>query len=138
MFRAKERGLDRHTTWTGLITDPFAEGAYDGADIVCQVSRWQEAFGQTIAEAMACGKPVIGTRVGGIPELIDDGHSGFLVDRGDVRGIAAKLLLLLADDAVAKRMGQAGHELARQKFQLRENVAEVLKLYEISPSVSYG
>src|SRR5262249_45610881 len=57
--QAVEMGLDDHTLWTGLARDPFAEGIYEATDIVCQPSRWEEAFGQTIAEAMACGKPVV-------------------------------------------------------------------------------
>src|SRR5205823_14664795 len=90
--QAAEMGLGDHTIWTGLVRDPFAEGVYDAADIVCQPSRWEEAFGQTIAEAMACSKPVIGTRGGGIPELIEDGVSGSLVPIRDVSALAAKIL----------------------------------------------
>ena len=74
-------GLADHVTFTGLVQDPMGDGLFDAADIVCQVSRWQEAFGLTIAEAMSAAKPVIGTRVGGIPELICDGQTGYLVDR---------------------------------------------------------
>ena len=125
-------GLAGHVTWTGVVSDPFAEGAYDAADIVCQVSRWQEAFGQTIAEAMACRKPVIGTRVGGIPELIQDGESGYLVEAGDPHAIAEKLNLLLNDAQLRKRMGETGYAVAQNRFDLRKNVRRVLELYGIA------
>jgi glycosyltransferase involved in cell wall biosynthesis len=129
---AEEWGIGDHVTWTGLSTDPFSEGVYDAADIVCQVSRWQEAFGQTIAEAMACQKPVIGTRVGGIPELIEDGGSGYLVDAGDVEAIANRILMLLGNRELRERMGQKGYMIARAKFDLKQNVRRVLDLYGIS------
>src|SRR5215472_7285022 len=54
---AAAMGLREHVTWTGLIKNPFEEGVYDAADILCQMSRWEEAFGWVIAEAMAFGKP---------------------------------------------------------------------------------
>ena len=125
-------GLAGSVTWTGVVTDPFAEGAYDASDIVCQVSRWQEAFGQTIAEAMACRKPVIGTRVGGIPELIKDGESGYLVEARDPQAIAEKITLLLNDAQLRKQMGDAGYADAQDRFNLKKNVRRVLELYGIT------
>lgn len=131
-------GLSGHVTWTGVVSDPFAEGAYDAADIVCQVSRWQEAFGQTIAEAMACRKPVIGTRVGGIPELIQDGESGYLVEAGDAPAIAEKINLLLNDVKLRERMGETGYAVAQNQFNLKKNVGRVLELYGITNGVVSG
>lgn len=128
----EELGLCGHVTWTGVVSDPFAEGAYDAADVVCQVSRWQEAFGQTIAEAMACRKPVIGTRVGGIPELINDGESGYLVDARDPKAIAKKINFLLKDPRLRERMGENGYAIAQNRFDLRKNVGRVLQLYGIT------
>jgi glycosyltransferase involved in cell wall biosynthesis len=129
---AQELGLGDHISWTGLVTDPFAAGVYDGADIVCQLSRWQEGFGQVIAEAMACGKPVVGTRVGAIPEVIEDGVSGFVVERSDVAAIADRILLLLRDRDLRERMGQDGYSIARAKFDLEENVKSLLRSYGIT------
>ena len=129
---ARDLGIEDHVTWTGLVTDPFSEGVYDAADVVCQVSRWQEAFGQTIAEAMACRKPVIGTRVGGIPELIVDGESGYLVNARDVEAIAEKILLLLKDRELRERMGEAAYKDAKTRFDLKQNVSRLLELYGIT------
>lgn len=131
MGLAERMGIGDHVTWTGLVQDPFAEGVYSAADIVCQVSRWEEAFGWVIAEAMAYGRPVVGTTVGGIPELIEDGTTGFLVAPGDADALAEKLLTLLRDRALRKQMGCAGREAAMAKFELRRNVARVLELYGI-------
>lgn len=132
MKQADEMALSKHITWTGLVDDPFAEGVYDAADIVCQASRWQEAFGQVIAEAMACGKPVVATRVGGIPEVIQDGKSGFLVDKGDSRALAERILQIAGDRNLQLEMGRAGRSVAREKFELEGMVRQVIGLYGIA------
>jgi len=130
---ADELGIARDVTWTGIVTDPLGAGVYAAAEIVCQVSRWQEGFGWTIAEAMACYKPLIGTQVGGIPELIEDGTTGFLVPPGDPAILAQKMQLLLEDGDLRKRMGLAGRKSAERKFDLKKNVKDVLVLYGLAP-----
>jgi len=129
--KARELGIAGHVTWTGLLQDPLADGVYAAADIVCQFSRWEEVFGQVIAEAMTARKPVVATRVGGIPELVEDGKTGFLVDRGDTAAMAARILELLTDSALRERMGAAGHQAAEEKFNVTQSVHEMLKLYGI-------
>ncbi len=124
-------GLAGHVTWTGLLVNPVLEGAYAAAQVVCQVSRWQEAFGWTIAEAMACQRPVIATRVGGIPELVKDGETGFLVPPGDPEAIAEKIVLLLRNPTLRQQMGAAGRNAAEIHFDLTKNVAELLRFYGI-------
>jgi len=137
MAQAETLGVADHITWTGLIQDPFAEGLYDAADIVCQPSRWGEAFGQVIAEAMACRKPVVGTTVGGIPEVIEDEVSGFLIGKGDSQALATKILQLLRAPELRLQMGRAGESISRARFDLREKVSELVQLYSpenFSPS----
>src|SRR5258708_36828284 len=115
-------GLSKNLTWTGMVQDPFGEGVYDAADIVCQLSHWEEVFGWMIAEAMAYGKPIVATRVGGIPELVSDSKTGFLLDRGDVSGAAEKIIQLAENEEMRKRMGLAGSQVTYEKFALRRNV----------------
>jgi L-malate glycosyltransferase len=131
MKQAVDMGLNDNVTWTGLMKDPFGEGVYDAADIVCQLSRWEEVFGWMIAEAMAFGKPVVATRVGGIPELVDEGMTGFLVDRADVKAVAERVLRLLDDEALRKTLGCAGCQKTEIKFNLQTNVRELLCVYDI-------
>jgi glycosyltransferase involved in cell wall biosynthesis len=131
MKAAATMGLDDHITWTGMVKDPFGEGVYDAADVVCQFSRWEEVFGWMIAEAMAHAKPVVATRVGGIPELITDGVSGYLVDRGDTQTMSERILKLLGEPELRARMGQAGSETVSTKFDLRKNVAQLVKSYGV-------
>lgn len=128
---AESMGLGDHVTWTGLIKDPFGEGVYDVADIVCQVSNWEEVFGWVIAEAMAYGKPIVGTRVGGIPELIENSVSGYLVDRGDDDDMAEKILTLAADADLRKQMGRQGQKIAREKFDLSRSVTQLIDCYGV-------
>jgi glycosyltransferase involved in cell wall biosynthesis len=130
--KAASIGITGAVTFTGVVPDPLADGVYGASDIVCQVSRWEEVFGYVIAEAMASHRPVVGTRVGGIPEIIEDGETGFLVDRGDVAAIADRILRLLRDPDLRKRFGDNAHRAVEEKFDHRRNVAALIDLYGIS------
>ena len=127
-----EMGLEDHVTWTGQVEDPTGEGVFIAADVVCQVSRWEEVFGYVIAEAMSFGKPMVATRVGGIPELVEDGKTGFVVERGDAGAIAESILTLAADRQLRERMGDAGLAVASARFDLKRNVARVVRSYGIA------
>jgi glycosyltransferase involved in cell wall biosynthesis len=129
---AAAMGLGDHITWTGMVDDPFGEGVFHAADLVCQFSRWEEVFGWMIAEAMAHGKPVVATRVGGIPEVISDGVTGYLVGRGDVAAMCDRILQLLVDPALRARMGASGRDTVAGKFDLRKNVSQLIGSYGIS------
>lgn len=131
MNDAAEMGLTNGITWTGLIEDPFGAGVYDVADIICQLSQWEELFGWMIAEGMAYGKPIVATRVGGIPELVSDGISGFLVERNDTADAAEKLLRLIQDPELRHEMGAVGRNLVAEKFDLKTNVAQLINLYNL-------
>src|SRR2546427_9344597 len=130
--QAASMALGDHVTFAGLVDDPFEAGVYQAADIVCQFSRWEEVFGWMIAEAMAHGKPVIGTRVGGIPELITDEVTGRLVDRGDTNTMSQRVLTLLDDCDKRAWMGQAARAAVENNFDLRKNVAKLIETYGIS------
>jgi glycosyltransferase involved in cell wall biosynthesis len=131
MAETVKAGLENHITWTGIVANPIESGLYAAADVVCQVSRWEEAFGYVIAEALASRRPVIGTRVGAIPELVRHGQTGFLVERRDPAEIAARILDLLSDPGLRREMGEAGRRLALEEFDQRTNVARLIELYGI-------
>jgi glycosyltransferase involved in cell wall biosynthesis len=122
-------GLQDHVTWTGIVAKPVENGLYAAADVVCQVSRWEEAFGYVIAEALASRRPVIGTRAGAIPELVRHGQTGFLVERRNPAELAARILDLLRDPDLRRRMGEAGRRLALEEFDQQTNVARLIELY---------
>ena len=131
MAETVKSGLQDHVTWTGIVAKPVENGLYAAADVVCQVSRWEEAFGYVIAEALASGRPVIGTRVGAIPELVRHGKTGFMVERRNPAEIAARILELLGDPYLRRQMGEAGRRLAREEFDQQTNVARLMRLYGI-------
>ena len=90
----------------------------------------QESFGMAAMEAMACGTPVVASRVGGLPEVIEDGESGFLCEADDVEGMAERGIELLSDAALHERLAAAGAMLVRTKFCEDIVVPEYVKLYE--------
>jgi glycosyltransferase involved in cell wall biosynthesis len=127
--RAIELGIAAHVTWTGMIIDPVAEGVFMATDISCLAARWQEAFGLVLAEAMSCGKPVVATRVGAIPEVVEDGKTGFLVPHRDPAALADKFILLARDSELRAALGRAGRERAATHFDVRTNVNRLLEVY---------
>ncbi len=131
MKLARQAGIDSHITWTGLVRDPVGDGVYAACDIACQPSRWHEAFGWTIIEAMACRKPVIATNVGGIPEIVQDRISGFLVPPSNPAALAEKILVLLGNAALRESMGIVGRATVETKFNLKRNIVELLKIYDV-------
>lgn len=75
-----------------------------------------ESFGMAALEAMASEVPVIGTRAGGLPEVVIDGETGFLLPVGDVDAMASRAIEILSDDAFQRRLGRRGRELAASVF----------------------
>lgn len=90
----------------------------------------QEALGTSFLEAMAMEKPVIGSNVDGVGEVIRDGVNGYLVAPGDAGLLAERIISLLADPALAARMGTAGKEMVRNGFTVERMCERMLFLYE--------
>jgi N-acetyl-alpha-D-glucosaminyl L-malate synthase BshA len=76
----------------------------------------QESFGLAALEAMACEVPTVASRIGGLPELVDDGVSGFLHDPNDLEGMARSAVLLLTDEALHQRFAEAARDRAKARF----------------------
>lgn len=90
----------------------------------------QESFGLVILEAMACKVPSIGTNVGGIPEVIEQGETGYLVDLGDTKQAAKYAIKLLNDPKKLNKMSEAAFDKAKTKFHSETIVKEYLDLYK--------
>lgn len=88
---------------------------YERADVFCLPTR-REPFGVAFVEALHHRLPIVATRIGAVPDLVTHGENGFLVEVGDVDGLAAHLAQLLADPALRRRMGEAGERRARQNY----------------------
>jgi glycosyltransferase involved in cell wall biosynthesis len=88
-----------------------------------------EGMGRALVEAMAAGKPVIGTRVGGIPDLVKDGYNGFLVEPGEVSGLAQAIHKLVGDEDLRKTMGERGMAMA-PAYSVEKMIEKIDKLYK--------
>ena len=91
-----------------------------------------EGFGRVLIEAMATGTVVIGSKVGGIPEIIQEGENGFLVPADDAPALAAKLHWVLSHPQEALKMGQAGKSYARKAFSPEAYLASYSEVFEAS------
>jgi glycosyltransferase involved in cell wall biosynthesis len=104
---------------------------YNAADVFVHAAKAEaEAFGKTVAESMACGTPVVATAVGGIPEQITDGVTGFLVPARDASGIARGVQSLLLDYSLWRRISQVGRESAMNRFGLDRQASDFLTWYK--------
>lgn len=91
---------------------------------------YHEGLPMALLEAMSHGIPCIGSKVDAIPETIEDGRSGLLVQAGDIAGIREAILRLVQDEQLRIQMGQRSYEVIREKFDIRKGMAEVKELYE--------
>jgi len=89
-----------------------------------------DTFPTTVLEALACGTPVVGSAVSGIPEQVVEGRTGFLVPVGDARAMAERVLDLLADEGLRVRMGREAAEDAARRFGRERMVGEYLAFYD--------
>jgi glycosyltransferase involved in cell wall biosynthesis len=112
------------------------ESVTNAMDIAALPSR-DEGFGLTLVEAMASGKPVVATAVGGIPEVVEDGVTGLLVPPGDPQALAKALGTLLSNRDLRITMGQAARRRAENLFDIKAHVRAMEELYqELIPEVN--
>lgn len=124
--------LPEQTRWTEALATPEVARALDEATVLVLPSR-SEGLGRVVVEAFCRGRGVVGSRVGGIPDLVTDSETGVLVPPGDVAALADALVLVLSDRALAERLGASARiaiepwlatpeEYARQIRDLVEKV----------------
>jgi len=106
---------------------------FRAADIFLLPSR-SEGMGIVLLEAAASGKPAVGTAVGGIPTIIRDGETGFVVAPDDPRSLAEKVKVLLQNPQLRAEMGQRARELAEIEFSREKQIAKILAVYEYAMS----
>ena len=100
------------------------------SDVVAHASIEPEPFGRVILEAMACRKPVIGSRAGAIPEIIVEGETGVTFPPGDDAALARAIVSVIGDRARARQMGDKGFERLSREFHIRQNVESTVRLYD--------
>lgn len=123
---AHELGVARHCLFLGYQQDVAAWFAVSDAVVLTSASEGTPA---TLIEALAAGRPVVATNVGGVSDVVDDGETGFLVPARDTQALAAKLALLAGDPALRERMGTAARERVLRRYAVERLVADVDELY---------
>lgn len=119
----------KKVTVTGYMSHARLGAQYRQASVVVFPSIGSEGCGLVGLEALAHGKPVVGFDAGGVTEWLQDGVTGYLVRRGDVRQLAEKIRRLLKESDTARRMGQACIELVAWKFPRELHIGRVLAVY---------
>ena len=102
---------------------------YSAADLLVSASL-AESFGLTVVEAMACGTPVVGFDVGGIPDMVRPGETGLLAPAGDTDALAAGIRRMLTDDELRRRLGARCREVAVKEYGLEIQARRYVALYE--------
>jgi glycosyltransferase involved in cell wall biosynthesis len=122
----KEHRLEKHVFLVGFRPDVLSvHKAFD----IFVMSSVTEGLGTSLLDAMACGKPIVATSAGGIPEVVRDGTTGLLVQPRDHEAMAAALVRLLTDEPARRAMGAAGLARVRERFSAERMVQDTLAVY---------
>jgi glycogen synthase len=128
--RLRQSGCESKVRFVGLVEQRALTEWYREADICVVPSIQYESFSYTCAQAMAAGKPVVASRIGGIPETVKDGECGFIVAPGNAGDLAQAILLLARNPELRQRQGAAGKEVARRRFDPIRVAQSNLQVYE--------
>lgn len=121
--------LKNNVKFAGFVSSEDLKVLYTSCDIFVLPS-FDEGFGVVLTEAMASGKPLIGTNIGGIPMQVKDGWNGFLVEEGNERQLAEKIRRLMFHPVERERMGKNSRKLAEEKFNWDKVAEKYLEIYE--------
>ena len=127
--QADELGVSHLVDFVGWVTPENVPALMNGATLVVMPSRWEEAFGLVALEAALMARPVVATRVGGLPEVVVHGQTGLLVEKNDSRALGEAIAILLDDIELASKMGRAARSRAQEVFSLKRHVDAYDGLY---------
>ena len=125
--QVREYHLEKHVLLPGFRTDVL--GCIKGFDLFA-MSSVTEGLGTSLLDAMACSRAIVATRAGGIPEIVEDGVTGVLVEPRDHAAMARAIVRLLKDDDGRRRMGEGGFARVNERFTVERMVAETAAVYE--------
>jgi glycosyltransferase involved in cell wall biosynthesis len=128
--RINELGLSADVKFLGLQTGNNKFAAFCRANVFCFPTFFKcETFGLVILEAMACRRPVVATRWRGIPSVVDDGETGFLVEPQDPGAVADRLIQLAEDPELRQRMGLAGRRKFEREFTFPRHASRMRRMF---------
>jgi L-malate glycosyltransferase len=125
--QVRDYHLEKHVLLPGFRTDVI--GCIKGFDLFV-MSSVSEGLGTSLLDAMACARPIVATRTGGIPEIVEDGVNGLLVEPRDHHAMAAAIVRMLKDAALRRQMGEAGLARVQERFTVERMLAGTLAVYE--------
>ncbi len=125
----EEKGMHSRVHIVGHVLDELLVPYYQQAELFALPSIF-EPFGMTALEAMACSKPVVASRLGGISDVISSGENGFLIDPADTGEFAAAMIMLLEDEQLLESMGQAACKTIHRHFSWEAIAERHITFYE--------
>ena len=126
--RAAALGIADRVVFTGVISNPTGQGIFEASDVYCQPSLWQEACPLAVLEAMSFGLPVVASHIGGLPELVRDGSTGFLFPTGDAAAMAERLIQLAGNPDLRTSLGAAGRADVVSAHRIEDTVDRYVDL----------
>jgi len=115
----------------GFVPEEELPSFYNATDIFVVAQHTKtECMGLSMKEAMACGVPVIGPDIGGVPEAIANGETGLLFSTGNAKDLATKIEMLINNENLRKRLGERAREVAMEKFDAEACAEENLRIFE--------
>lgn len=118
------------SNFVGYLAGNALKDMIDRASVVVVPSEWYENCPMSVLEAMAYGKPVVGSRMGGIPELVEEGRTGLLFEAGNADELAAMLDRLMASAELRRQMGTVARQRAETVFSLESHNAGLMDIYK--------
>lgn len=123
-------GLGGRVQFHGGVSNEEIPAIVNRSTLMLVPSRWQEPFGIVCLEAAMMGRPVVASRVGGVPDVVEDGTSGVLVEPDEPAPLALAIASLLDDPAAARAMGRRARQLAESRFGYDRFLRKHLEVYE--------
>jgi glycosyltransferase involved in cell wall biosynthesis len=125
---SKDLEIDKKVLFTGQIPPNEVPEYLNKLDIYAALSNY-ESFGVAVLEACACEIPVVVSNVGGLPEVVEDGVTGFIVPKNNPKATADVLGVLVADPELRRKLGKAGRERVRKYYDWKSSVNLMLSIY---------
>lgn len=122
--------IPENVKWVGVLAPPQLKEFYRQARFLVVPSIWPEPFGLVVLEAMAHGLPVVASRIGGLPYIIEDGINGLLFEPGNAKDLAEKMNFLWGDRRYCLEMGMKAREMVKEKFDREYWRINLLSLYK--------
>lgn len=125
----EKAGLRKNFVFTGIISPEEIPEVIQAMDVLVHTSL-REGLARALPQALASAKPVISFDLDGAREVVIDGQTGYLIRPEDADGLAEKIIYLLSNPQLARRMGLVGQQLVRDKFGVEKMVSEIEKVYQ--------